>query len=108
LYRILVRDGCRHQEEQGNNQCSGPDDAEPVLLKMLSRPELWLVEAKSAKIVRPTMASPLISLQRALQKRAGRMIVVNRKSRLQTPTAAIASGIEALDVEQFVGELLRT
>jgi hypothetical protein len=36
------------------------------------------------------------------------LIVVNRKSRLQTPTAAIASGVEALDVEQFVGELLRT
>ena len=29
-------------------------------------------------------------------------------ARLQTPTAAIASGVEALDVEQFVGELQRT
>jgi predicted AAA+ superfamily ATPase len=68
--------------------------------------KLWLVEAKAAKTVRPPMASPLTTLQRALQKRAGRLIVVHRKSRLQVPTAAIASGVEALDLEQFVGELL--
>jgi len=67
--------------------------------------KLWLVEAKSAKTVRPPMASPLTSLQRALQKRAERLIVVHRKSRLQVPTAAIAKGVEALDVGQFVGEL---
>jgi predicted AAA+ superfamily ATPase len=69
--------------------------------------KLWLVEAKSSKTVRPPMASPLTSLQRALKKRAGRLIVVHRKSRLQTPTVAIASGVEALDLERFVGELLR-
>lgn len=57
--------------------------------------ELWLVEAKFAKTVRPPMASPLTSLRRALQKRAERLIVVHRKSRLQVPTAAIASGVEA-------------
>jgi hypothetical protein len=34
------------------------------------------------------------------------LIVVHRKSRLQVPTAAIARGVEALDLEQFVGELL--
>lgn len=67
--------------------------------------KLWLVEAKAAKTVRPPMASPLTSLQRALQKRAERLIVVHRKSRLQVPTAAIAKGVEALDVGQFVGEL---
>jgi hypothetical protein len=54
------------------------------------------------------MASPLTSLQRALQKRAGRMIVVHRKSQLQTPTAAIAKGVEALDLGQFVSQLLST
>jgi uncharacterized protein len=70
--------------------------------------KLWLVEAKSAKTVRPAMASPLTSLQRALQKRAARLIVVHRKSRLQVPTAAIASGVEALDLEQFVLALLQT
>jgi uncharacterized protein len=67
--------------------------------------KLWLVEAKAAKTVRPAMASPLTSLQHTLQKRAGRLIVVHRKSRLQVPTSAIAKGVEALDLEQFV-ELL--
>jgi uncharacterized protein len=69
--------------------------------------KLWLIEAKSAKTVRPSMASPLTSLQRALQKQAGRLIVVHRKSRLQVPTGAIARGVEALALEQFVGQLLR-
>ncbi len=75
---------------------------------LIPRPnaKLWLVEANSAKTVRPPMASPLTSLQGALQKRAGRLIVVHRKSRLQVPTAAIAKGVEALDVGQFVSELL--
>src|SRR5450755_1574663 len=70
--------------------------------------KLWLVEAKATKTVHPAMASPLTSLQRALQNRAARLIVVHRKSRLQVPTAAIARGVEALDLEQFVGELLQT
>jgi hypothetical protein len=48
----------------------------------------------------------LASLQRTLQKRAGRLIVVHRKSRLQVPTSAIAKGVEALDLGQFVVELL--
>jgi len=75
---------------------------------LIPRPnaKLWLVEAKSAKTVRPPMASPLTSLQRALQTRPGRLIVVHRKSRLQVTTAAIAKGVDALDVEQFVRELL--
>jgi len=67
--------------------------------------KLWLVEAKSAKTVRPSMASPLLSLERVLRQRAGRLIVVHRKSRLPVPTAAITSGVGALDVEGFVGEL---
>jgi predicted AAA+ superfamily ATPase len=67
--------------------------------------KLWLIEAKSTKTVRPPMASSLISLRRALQKRAGSLIIVHRKSRLQVPTAAIAKGVEALDVGQFVSEL---
>jgi hypothetical protein len=32
--------------------------------------------------------------------------VVHRKSRLQVPTSAIAKGVEALDLGQFVVELL--
>jgi ABC-type cobalamin/Fe3+-siderophores transport system ATPase subunit len=45
-------------------------------------------------------------VQRALQKRAGRLIVVHRKSHLQVRTSAIAKGVEALDLGRFVGELL--
>src|SRR5437879_4819301 len=64
---------------------------------LIPRPnaKLWLVEAKSAKTVRPAMASPLTSLQRALQKRAARLIVVHRKSRLQVRTTAIEVGADA-------------
>ncbi len=69
---------------------------------------LWLVEAKAGKTVRPSMATPLLSLRRASPKRSGRLIVVHRKSRSQLPTAAIAGGVEALDVERFIQELVRT
>jgi hypothetical protein len=37
---------------------------------------LWLVEAKAAKTVRPSLASPLLSLHRALPKRSGWLIVL--------------------------------
>ena len=67
--------------------------------------KLWLIEAKAGKTVRSAMASPLLSLRRALTVGSGRLIVVHRKSRSQLPTAAIARGVEALDVERFVGEL---
>jgi len=67
--------------------------------------KLWLIEAKAGKTVRPSMASPLLSLRRALHKRAGRLIVVHRKSREQVPTTVIAHGVEALDVERFIQEL---
>jgi len=66
---------------------------------------LWLVEAKAGKTVQPSMAAPVLSLRRALTKRSGRLIVVHRKSRSQLPTAAIAGGVEALDVERFIQEL---
>jgi len=69
---------------------------------------LWLIEAKAGKTVRPSMASPLLSLRRALAKRFVRLIVVHRKSRSQLTTAAIARGVEALDVERFIQELGRT
>ena len=67
----------------------------------------WLIEAKAAKTVRPSMASPLLSLSRSFRKRSGRLIVVHQKSRSQLPTAAIARGAEAFDIERFVRELLR-
>jgi len=69
---------------------------------------LWLVEAKAGKTVRPSMAAPLLSLRRALARRSGRMIVVHRKSRSQLPTAAIARGVEAFDVERFIQQLGRS
>jgi len=68
---------------------------------------LWLVEAKATKTVRPAMASPLLSLSRALPKRSARLLVVHRKSQSQLPTAALAPGADALDVENFVKELNR-
>ncbi len=68
---------------------------------------LWLVEAKATKTVRPAMASPLLSLRRALPKCSARLIVVHRKSSSQLTTAALATGVEALDVERFVVELNR-
>jgi uncharacterized protein len=75
---------------------------------LMPRPgsNLWLIEAKAAKTVRPSMAAPLLSLRRALLKRSGRSIVVHRKSRSQLPTAAIAREVEALDVERFIQELV--
>ncbi len=74
----------------------------------LPNAKLWLVETKAAKTVRPSMASPLTSLQRASQKRSVRLIVLHRTSRSEVLTTAIAKGVEALDVEQFVGELVHT
>ncbi len=69
---------------------------------------LWLVEAKAGKTVRPSMAAPLLSLRRALARRSGRSIIVHRESRSQLSTAAIARGVEALDVERFIRELGRS
>src|SRR5438094_317401 len=37
--------------------------------------KLWLVETKAAKTVRPSMASPLTALHRALQNQSARLIV---------------------------------
>ena len=76
---------------------------------LIPRPNagLWPVEAKASKTVRPAMAAPLLSLQRALGKRAKRLIVVHRKSEASFPTAALAPGVEALDVGQLVADLTR-
>jgi len=74
---------------------------------LVPRPDsqLWLIEAKGWKTVRPSMASPLLSLRRALPTWSGRLLVVHRKSRSPLPTAAIARGVEALDIERFAREL---
>ena len=74
---------------------------------LLPRPHagVWLVEAKASKTVRPAMAAPLLSLQRSMQKRPSRAIVVHRKSRSEVTTSALAPGVAAYDVERFVQEL---
>lgn len=73
-----------------------------------SNARLWLVEAKAAKTVWPAMASPLTSLQRALKRQSGRLFIVHRKSPSQVPTTAIVRGVEALNIEQFVAELVHS
>ncbi|MGA7237510.1 MAG: hypothetical protein WBY44_17620 [Bryobacteraceae bacterium] len=66
---------------------------------------LWLVEAKASKTVWPPMAAPLFSLQRALGERAKRLIVAHRKSKSSVQTTAIAPGVDALDIGEFVAQL---
>ena len=75
---------------------------------LLPRPnaELWPIEVKASKTVRPTMAGALLSLQRAMGSRAKRLILVHQRSNSEVSTAAIAPGVEALDLGQLVRELV--
>jgi len=75
---------------------------------LIPRPNagLWLIECKAGKTVRPSMAAPLLSLRRALGKRSKRLIIVHGKPLSTLSTKAIASGVEALDLEQFVSNLI--
>ena len=74
---------------------------------LLTRPNagIWLIECKAGKTVRPAMAAPLLALRRTLENRSTRLIVVHGKSRSAKPTRAVASGVEALDLERFVAGL---
>ena len=76
---------------------------------LLPRPNagLWLIECKAGRTIRPAMAAPLLSLRRALGERSKRLIIVHRKSRSPLVTAAVAKGVEGLDLERFVAELIR-
>jgi predicted AAA+ superfamily ATPase len=76
---------------------------------LIPRPNagLWLIECKAGKTVRPAMAAPLLSLRRALEKRSTRLTIVHGKSRSTLATKAVASAVEALDLEHFVSELIR-
>jgi len=76
---------------------------------LLPRPNagLWLIECKAGRTIRPAMAAPLLSLRRALGERSKRLIIVHRKSRSPLATAAVAKGVEGLDLERFVAELIR-
>ncbi len=67
---------------------------------------LWLIECKAGKTVRLPMAAPLLSLRRALGKRSKRVIIVHGKSRSTLATKAVTSGVEALELEQFVADLI--
>ena len=67
--------------------------------------ELWLLEAKASKTVRPAMASSLLSLKRSMRKPPARSLVVHRKSRSEIVTSALVPGVEALDIDRFVQEL---
>ena len=63
---------------------------------LVARPNsnLWLIEAKAGKTVRPSMAAPLLSLRRALLKRSGRSIVVHRRSRSQLRRQPSLAGLK--------------
>jgi len=75
---------------------------------LMPRPNagLWLIECKAGKTVRIPMAAPLLSLRRALGKRSKRLIIVHGKSRSTLATKAVIDGVEALDLEQFVADLI--
>ena len=75
---------------------------------LIPRPNagVWLIECKAGKTVRFPMAAPLLSLRRALGKRSKRLIIVHGKSRSTLATKAVTGGVEALDLEQFVADLI--
>jgi hypothetical protein len=51
------------------------------------------------------MAAPLLSLRRALEDRAKRLLLGQRKSGASVSTTARAPGVDALDVGQLVADL---
>lgn len=67
--------------------------------------ELWMVECKAAKTLRPGMAGPLLSLRRAMSRKPARLLVVHRSSDGAPATHALALGVKALDVGGFVNLL---
>src|SRR5258708_233712 len=75
-------------------------------LLLRPNPGLWPIEVKASKTVRPTMAGPLLSLQRAMGSRAKRLLLVHQKSNSAVSTAAIAPEVEALDLGQLIQELV--
>lgn len=66
---------------------------------------LWLIECNAGKTVHPAMAASLLALQRALEKKATRLLLVHGKSRSAVATKAVTSGVEAMDLHQFVANL---
>jgi len=67
---------------------------------------LWMVECKASRTVKPEMAGPMASLRRSMGGRAAvRLSVVHRASSSTPATRALAPGVEALVVEDFVRAL---
>ena len=67
---------------------------------------LWMVECKASRTVKPEMAGPMASLRRSMGGRAAvRLSVVHRASASTQATRALAPGVEALVVEEFVRAL---
>lgn len=69
---------------------------------------LWLIECKAGKTIHPAMAAPLLSVRRNLGKCSTRQIIVHGKSRSAPVTQAVARGVEALDLDQFIASLNNT
>jgi hypothetical protein len=67
--------------------------------------ELWMIECKAAKTVQPAAAGPLLSLAGAMSRSAGRLTLVHRASATAPSTHALAPGVEALDIREFVDAL---
>jgi predicted AAA+ superfamily ATPase len=72
------------------------------------RGQVWMVECNASRTVQPAMARPMESLRRSMGDRApGRLSVVHRASSSPAPMRALAPGIEALEVGDFVRALAR-
>jgi predicted AAA+ superfamily ATPase len=67
--------------------------------------EVWMVECKASRTVQPAMAGPMESLRRSLGRRPSRLSVVHRASSAPAATRALAPGVEALVVADFVKAL---
>jgi predicted AAA+ superfamily ATPase len=67
---------------------------------------LWMLECKASRTVYPAMARPMESLRRSMgDKTPIRSAVIHRRSTTAPQTRALAPGIEALDVREFVNLL---
>ena len=67
--------------------------------------ELWMVECNAAKTVQPTMAGPLLSLQRPRSRPGGRLLVVHRSSAGAPATQGLAPGVQAVEVRALMNLL---
>jgi uncharacterized protein len=63
---------------------------------------LWMVECKASKTVYPQMAAPMLTLRKALRTPPERLWVVHRKAAGGRPTEALAPGVSATPVEDFI------